>query len=144
MPATTSAAAIGAARNSRRTVSINALPSRRLFQRGRELRHVVVKELNVVARFLHATDRRRQYEYRAADAARDRLRRLEAEVGLHDDELHALALHLVDELDDVRRWRGDAGLGLDVPDDVQAPPLHEVRPGAVVRHELRALVRRER
>ena len=52
------------------------------------------------------------------------------------------ALHVRDELDDVRRRRRNARLRLDVADHVQAPALHEVRPGPVIGHELRARVRR--
>ena len=54
------------------------------------------------------------------------------------------ALHLVDELERVRRRRRNAGLRLDIAHDVEAEALHEVRPRAVIGHDLRALVRRHR
>ena len=69
---------------------------------------------------------------------------LQVEVGLDQEDLHVLPLHLLDQLERVARRRRDARLRLDVPDDVQAEALAEVRPGAMVRDDLEALVRRHR
>ena len=51
-----------------------------------------------------------------------------------------LFLHLVDELHSMRGRGGNAGLRFDVADHVQAETLHEVRPRAVIGHDLGAFV----
>ena len=105
---------------------------------------VVVEELDVVGDLLDAADRRRHHQHLRAGVARDRVRRLQVEVRLDQDDLDVLPLHLLDQVERVRRRRRDAGLRFDVADDVEAERVGEVRPRPVVGDDLRALVRRHR
>ena len=55
-----------------------------------------------------------------------------------------LRLHQVDQFEGVRRRRRHARLRLDVAGNIQAEVLGEVRPGVVIRDDLRAAIRRQR
>ena len=58
-----------------------------LFERAATAARRRSRKRDVVGRFLGAADRRRQDQHLAADLSGDRLRRLQIEVRLHDDEL---------------------------------------------------------
>src|SRR3954469_11565799 len=112
MPVRIRLATNGAARNSR-TLSSIALLRRRLFDRRHQQVDVVVEQLEVVARLRHAADRRRHHQDLAAGVGGNRVRGLQVEVRLDQDQLHVLRLHRVDHVEGVLRRRRDAGLGLD-------------------------------
>ena len=103
---------------------------------GHQQLDVVVEELDVVGDLLLAAHRGRQHHHLGAGLPRDGVRRLEVEVGLDQEDLDALPLHLLDEVDGVAGRRRDAGPRLHVADHVQAEAVAEVRPGAVVGHDL--------
>ncbi len=105
---------------------------------------VVVEEREVVVRLLDASDRRRHHEHPGAGLARNRLRRLQVEVGFDQDDLHLLRLHRLLEGQRVRGGRRNTGLGLDVAHDVEAERVGEVGPRPVVGDDLHSLVRRHR
>jgi len=63
--------------------------------------HVVVEELDVVGGFLHPSNRRGQDDDLAAGLPGHRLRRLEVEVGFHQDDRDLELLHLADQVDGV-------------------------------------------
>src|SRR6266540_4595689 len=102
MPAMTRLAANGAARNETIVMSIGLLRSGG-FDRGGQLRDVVVEQLEVVGHFLFTSYRRRQLHDLGAGLRSNRVGCLRIEVRLDDDELHAVALDLLDQLERVRR-----------------------------------------
>src|SRR5436305_2064717 len=137
MPAMIRLATIAGARYCRIARSTWALLSCDLLERVRQQIDVEIEQLDVVGRLLDAPNRRRHHQHLAARRVDDRLRRLQVEVRLDDDELDALTLHFADELDGVRRGRWNAGLRLDIPHHIETEALHEVRPGPMIGHDLR-------
>src|SRR5919198_3603633 len=136
-------AAKGAARNFRILRSMSLLCSGGLDRVHEEL-DVVIEELEVVGDLLLASDGGRHDQHFRSGLSRDRVRCLQVEVGLDHDDLHVLALHLLDHVDRVRRRGRDPRPRLDVADDVEAEPLGEVGPRAVVGDDLEAAVRGHR
>ena len=139
MPVRIRLAANGAARNCRIVGVHRATSPPRLLERGHEQLDVVVEELDVVGRppCSPPTDGGSTSTLPPVSRAIG-LRRLEVEVRLDEDDLDALRASSRAMSSSV--WRGrrrDAGLRLDVADHVEAEAVDEVRPGAVVGHDLR-------
>src|ERR1044072_6996571 len=93
MPAMIRLAAIAGSRNCRIVQSIIRLLSRELLQRARQQVDVVVEQLDVIAGGFFAANRRRQHEHLAAKLIGDRLRRLQVEIRLDDDQFRVLFFH---------------------------------------------------
>src|SRR5215211_2555962 len=141
MPVRIRLATNGAARNWTMVMSMRSLGARRLDRLDQQV-DVVVEQLEVIAGLRHAADRGGHDERLAAGVRRDRVRRLAVEIRLDDDQLYALRLHRVDDVERVLRSRRDARLRLDVADDVEPERIDEIGPRAVVGDDLQPLVRR--
>src|SRR4051812_24418225 len=95
---------------------------RRLERLG-EQRNIVIEQLEIVGNRRLPAHRGQYHHDLPTGLARNRVRRLQIEVWLHQDQLHAVALHLLDQFDGVRRARRNAGARLHVPRHVQPEVL---------------------
>src|SRR5687768_4990151 len=107
MPVRIRLATNGAARNVSVAESIPLLlrlrRSANLTQCGYQQVDVVVEQLEIIGHFLDTADRRRHHEDVRTGGPSDGVWRSEIEVGLHENELHVLPLHLHDQVERVLR-----------------------------------------
>src|SRR6266849_2452097 len=94
--------------------------------------HIVIEELEIIGNFFFAADRGHQDNHFRAGFARYRVRRLQIEVWLHQDDLHIFPLHHGNQLHRVRRAGWNAGTRLHIVHYVQAEALRQVGPRAMV------------
>ena len=99
---------------------------------------IVIEKMKIVGDLFFAAHGRGEDDDLGSGFAGHGLGRLEVEIGLDDDDLDALALHQLDELEGVLGAGGNAGARLDVARDVEVEVAGEIGPGAVVGDDLAA------
>src|SRR5712692_7140158 len=102
--------------------------------------HIVIEELEIIGNFFFAADRGHQDNHLRAGFARHRIRRLQIEVWLHQDDLHISPLHHGNQLHRMRRAGWNARTRLHIVHYVQAEALRQVGPRAMVGDHLAAAV----
>src|SRR5437879_881238 len=93
---------------------------------------IVIEEIEIRLDLLHSADGWREEQHLGPGVRRDFLWELLIEIRLNQKERDLFSLDLLNQVLYMPGRGWDAGLGLDMIDDVQPEALGKVRPGVVV------------
>src|SRR5215467_15260481 len=119
-----------------------SLPRPGSFKRSEQAPYHVVEEPEQVLRLVRSADGERQHHHRYLGALGKKLRGLRTVVRRVDYQLRRLALHLIEQLGEMRRRRRNSRLRLQARDLAHPRPVDEVRERLVVHDDRNTLERR--